>query len=336
MGNEGLVDVVEAAYTLGESNQGWLAGLSRAARSTLSSDGPALAVLFDLRKSALEPEVMGGAAEGLPLETLAGVIASADFDKDAKTLIDRVAAAGSIASIRDCYGEGFEQTAFYRDFFKPNGLEDAVFVNAKDASGFVCTLTAGLRRRASELETSMMALHRLEAHLATAYRLRRALEEAPATGADAVLDAAGHVLHAEGEATHAVKRTALRASALAVERARGPLRRRDPEEALGLWRAMVAGEWTLVDRFESDGKRFIVAHRNAPAAPETGPLTPHEHRVATLAALGYTNKLIGYALGLAPSTVTERLQRACAKLGASSRAEMIRALGVIGGPIRAA
>ena len=117
--------------------------------------------------------------------------------------------------------------------------------------------------------------------------------------------------------------------ALALDGSRAPLHRLDPAEALDLWRSMVAGHWTVVDRFDRGGRRFIVARRGTATGCGTGPLTPREHRAATLAALGYTNKLIGYALGTSPSTVTRRLQRAATKLGARSRTELIRAVCAI-------
>ena len=41
-------------------------------------------------------------------------------------------------------------------------------------------------------------------------------------------------------------------------------------------------------------------------------------------AQGHANKLIGYELGLSPSTVAMHLSNASAKLGAKSRVELVR------------
>ena len=43
------------------------------------------------------------------------------------------------------------------------------------------------------------------------------------------------------------------------------------------------------------------------------------------AAMGHSNKLIAYDLGLSPGTVSVLLQRAARKLGVSSRTALIRA-----------
>jgi DNA-binding NarL/FixJ family response regulator len=108
----------------------------------------------------------------------------------------------------------------------------------------------------------------------------------------------------------------------AVHRARGKLRKRDPERALATWRGLVAGRWSLVDRFEADGRRFIIAHPNAPDAPDPRALTPRERQVAGYVALGQSNKLIAYELGISPSTVGVLVGRAAKKLGAKSRAAL--------------
>jgi DNA-binding CsgD family transcriptional regulator len=147
----------------------------------------------------------------------------------------------------------------------------------------------------------------------------------PVDASDAILDPMGRIHHLNQAADTASRRTALRAAAVAVERARGPLGRRDSDQALAMWRVMVMGEWTLVDHFERDGKRFLVARRNRPRPRAHRGLSARECEVVSLAALGYSNKLAAYALGLSPSTVVTHFRNACRKLGVRTRAEAVRA-----------
>jgi DNA-binding NarL/FixJ family response regulator len=85
------------------------------------------------------------------------------------------------------------------------------------------------------------------------------------------------------------------------------------------WDAVVAGRWSLVDRFDSDGRRFVIAYRNPQGMLDPRRLTPREEGVSTLAALGRSNKEIGDSLGISGSTVATLLAAALAKLGLDSR-----------------
>ncbi|WP_394847855.1 LuxR C-terminal-related transcriptional regulator [Pendulispora brunnea] len=133
-------------------------------------------------------------------------------------------------------------------------------------------------------------------------------------------------MDAAGDATARASREALQQAACLLDRARGKLRRTDPETALALWGAMVSGRWTLVEQFDHDGKRFMVAYRNDVASPSATfcNLGQRERQVATLAAMGHSNKLIAYELGLSVSAVSAYLTRAAKKLGVDSRVALVR------------
>jgi DNA-binding NarL/FixJ family response regulator len=115
----------------------------------------------------------------------------------------------------------------------------------------------------------------------------------------------------------------LRAAVVQVERSRGRLRHDDGREALALWRGLVAGQWSLVDKFESDGRRYLLAHRNEPHARESHALRRREQQVLELACRGYSNKMIAYELGIAETTVATHLGAVRRKFGCSSRSEVI-------------
>jgi DNA-binding CsgD family transcriptional regulator len=169
-------------------------------------------------------------------------------------------------------------------------------------------------------------LGRLASHLAAASRLRRRLGSARRLDeADAVLDPSGALAHAQpdGGAMLEPARRTLAEAVVRLEHARSRVRKRDPGEALSQWTALVDARWSLVDHFEQDGKRYIVAERND---AEPGPLevlTRRERQVVSLAALGHANKMIAYELGIAVSTAGVLLSRARRKLSASSRQELI-------------
>ncbi len=65
-------------------------------------------------------------------------------------------------------------------------------------------------------------------------------------------------------------RAALGEGARSMDRARGKMRRTEPEEALALWRSLIAGQWTLVEQLDTDGRCYLFARRNAPGRPGSG------------------------------------------------------------------
>jgi DNA-binding NarL/FixJ family response regulator len=85
--------------------------------------------------------------------------------------------------------------------------------------------------------------------------------------------------------------------------------------------------WSLVDRFDHGGRRYIIAHPNEPQTSGRPSLSERERLVVEYAALGHPNKLIAYELGLAVSTVGTFLKRAMKKLGLRTRLELIASVG---------
>ena len=93
------------------------------------------------------------------------------------------------------------------------------------------------------------------------------------------------------------------------------------ERARQIWEGLLTGSWSLVDHFDADGKRFMIASKNVPGVDKRAELTPQERRVSALAASGQRDKEIADALGLSMPSVIATLHRARAKLGVRSRAD---------------
>jgi DNA-binding CsgD family transcriptional regulator len=120
----------------------------------------------------------------------------------------------------------------------------------------------------------------------------------------------------------------VRDAAVAIDRATRQLRLRDAAEALRLWEALGDGRLVVVDEFERDGRRYVIARARpgVTAPPPDAALTKREREVATYAALGHANKLIAYQLGVSVSTVATHLMAAARKLRAPSRAALIASM----------
>lgn len=199
---------------------------------------------------------------------------------------------------------------------------DSVNVFGVDASGHGVAIIANRRAPLAARLPRRRMLSNLAAHLAAGARLRRRLSGSDATvGAEAVMSGDGRLLHAEGPAKTASGRDALARAAGVLGSASRTV---TDDEALSLWRALQAGRWSIVERFESDGRRILVARENLPrVAPAIAALSVRERQVLAELACGHSNKEIGYRLGLAPSTVATHLQGAAGKLGVSSPRELV-------------
>jgi DNA-binding CsgD family transcriptional regulator len=216
--------------------------------------------------------------------------------------------------------------------------EDAIGVMALDTDGFGVLLLAPVSKVQRVRRADRECLEMIAAHLAAGLRLRRALSEsfgAPRDreasdlplGADAVLEPRNfQVREAASGAQSSAMLTALREAAVRVDRARGRLRKEDPERALTSWRALVRGRWSMVDWFDTDDRRYVLALPNPPSVTDPRGLTERETQVASYAALGDKHKMIAYRLGIDRSTVTKSLRRAMRKLGVNTQAGLVEKL----------
>jgi DNA-binding CsgD family transcriptional regulator len=333
MARPSLIDVVEVAYDVDAKEESWLKCLARTGEPLFDEGLGMFAFTYD----ATVPErmTMGGfvhTRKGAPFDpstALAGIHANGpQYIRDTF----RSLAAEGVRSTPGFTGSLAER------MFDANGTGDLLVINGVDPSGRGICMGAFTAVRVRLSSVQRASYGRLASHLANAYRLRRRLaaegvaRRAP-WGADAVLSPRGRVEHVESaDARLQRSRSALHAAAVAVDRARGRLRNIDAESALGQWSGLVDGRWSLVDKFDSDGRRYVLARRNEPNVSGLQLLTERERAVAAYAALGRTNKLIAYDLGIAHSTVRVLLSRAFGKLGVRTREGLVelvqRSLGV--------
>jgi DNA-binding CsgD family transcriptional regulator len=222
-----------------------------------------------------------------------------------------------------------------REILAGSGFRDALGILSADPSGPSLVVTVPYGEEVAIPARTVRQITRATAHLCSALRLRRRSSPAPSlprsgglsSDVEAVLDPSGRVHHATGAAEGKPARQSLTEAVRQVERARGSLRRTDPDEAMAIWSALFQGRWSIVDRTESDGRRFLLARRNPPGPPDPKALTQGERDVLACVARGHSNKYAGFLLGVAPSTVSTRLESALRKLGIATRREAIEMLG---------
>jgi len=316
------IRAIEACYAGARDDQAWLAGLARAF-APLAFDRGTVALLWELREGrvrCLSHAVLGPASIGLA-DALA-IWASAppsvvDGLFSALSVVDT--ARHVLRKLGPAYGAPLEA-------FAGRGIFDGLAVSARDPTGRIVQVWAMASHLVRIGPRAQHRLTRVAAHLATAARLRAVAHPV----VEAVVDPGGEVLHAEGEARAPEARASLAAAVRRTERARGRMRRTDPDEALELWRGLVEGRWSLVDHVESDGSRVVLARRNPPGAPDPKALSARERDVLAYVVQGHSNKHVAYAMGLSGATIAAHLKGALSKLGVRSRGEVIGLLSGTG------
>ncbi len=178
--------------------------------------------------------------------------------------------------------------------------------------GILCSLLtdAGYDTRQSRL------LLKMRRHLTTTVHAR--LSEICSDNADAIITPDGRLLHAE-TAFAKKSRQVLAAAVRELEASRRDVDQGPEGEAL--WRELIAGEWSVIERIERDGKRYLLLAR-AEAHPRLA-LMDKDARILELVDEGRSNKHIAIELGLAESTVSERLAEVFRKLQFRNRTDYL-------------
>jgi len=334
------IDLIEVAYDLEKSNTDWLSALMDAAAPMIDrghgmfgfafaqrqGGGGRDAVIQDMQLRSLPPDFQErfiAATQALSPEFVRAVTPpgyagtwseiAGDHPKELHTLLEKL------------------------------GYADVFGMTAIDPDGVGVDISAPLQESMKLSRKSRERWQMLGAHIASAHRLRRALirsegdsaddaQELP-FGAEAVLDANDlRIIDAIGPAKDPSAGEILRRAARRIDKARGSLRKDNPRKALEIWKALVRGRWSVVDWFDDDGRRFVLAKPNPPKVFDPRGLSAQECQVVTYVLLGDTNKLIAYRLGLSQGRVSVLLKSAMHKLGAKSKAQLVQKLGPLGVP----
>jgi len=317
-----VLDIVDAAYRMDACDDDWLAGIARACQTSLDRGFGLCA--FQFRHVLGEPPVISRrSALGISAELAAGY--AQILREREREVWARPFAQGPCITCSQMSGQGdeFDRHPLMQRFLHPLGVRDSLWITALEPSGSGCGLHAGRARVHSPSRAFGARWARIAAHLAAAARLRQRQSAGDPPALEAVLSADGDLLHAEGPARDAVAVARLRHAVRVFESARSPAVHDDA--SVRLRPCLVAGRWSLLDQFESDGRRYILARENAPRSPGPSSFTPRERQVVGYAALGHDNKVIAYDLGIAHSTVKVLMARAAQKLGVGTRAELIAA-----------
>jgi DNA-binding CsgD family transcriptional regulator len=318
-----LLKVLDAIYDVEQPRARWFTGVLEAFLGTFGRGSGVGGLLYDI-----------SATNGVGAELMKGLRippswrqTGLEIHRDPRFIPEIVARyrVTLCATLPELFADRSKFEAMQADYYNRFSVRGQIMVNGVDCSGKGCAifLFSALSLTLSDVERDLFC--RLATHLATGYRLQRKLDSGGADGqrddVEAILTPTGHVEDAKTIAQAAETRRCLSHAVQQRDRARH--RQRDGARLVRELKGLVEARWTLVDHYERGGKRYVLARENAPRPPGPAPLSEREQQVVALAAVGRTNKLIAYELGLAQPTVRVLMARACAKLGVKTRIELV-------------
>lgn len=320
-----MLETLEVAYDLSAPEDRWSAELLERAEPWLAQNFWAFIATYRQSASGV-PRVKCFGDTGAPYDVRSAVDGgTAELDDPARDAIYGGFAAHTLSqlwaahpAVRDVF-----------DAHTPPPTHDLLQITCRSGAGQGVLFGAGLLEPTQFSNAQLMRFSRVAAHVSAAHRLRTLLEEPGSADlpeherAEALIGPDGNVVHAEGDAKTPLAREQLRDAALVLDRARSRRGRTDPGQTLKAWKALVAGRWTIVDHFDTDQRRYLVAMVNPPELRLPLALEPDEARVAEYAAQGYSQKYIAYELGLDEAEVSRQLKSALAHLGLSRRADLV-------------
>ncbi|MBS2011975.1 MAG: hypothetical protein JST00_03745 [Deltaproteobacteria bacterium] len=332
MRERAMLEVAVSAYAHADDDRGWLEKIVRAAAPRMDAGLGVMGWTF--RPPHFMPEnVVGvGGAENLVeacLATTAAMAAASSETLSRAFTAPRVLDTASELARRSV-GVDVDELPGFVEHAHPAGLRDFLGVRAICPSGVGVCLGAPLPAKARTKRSEREAWMRPAAHVLSGLRLRSNARPPSLDDAEAILEPGGGVVHAREGAVD--ERAALRRAAVAFDRARARRAQERPDEALEAFRALVSGRWSVVDVFDTDGRRFLVACKNDPDVPGHALLTRRETQVACYVALGHPLKYISYELGVPIASVGRDVRAAVAKLGLRAPAELVSLLAPFAPP----
>jgi DNA-binding CsgD family transcriptional regulator len=324
-----IIDFTEAAYDLEVGDEDWLPTILRRGLPVLEQ-GLGVAGMRYGRPPDEGPFQLLDILVASGPEDFAERHAAALATTPPEVLREQVRPGGAGTASLDSQGDS-AQLAHYTSHV--DYCKDLLYITAVDRKGAGVAIVAPLAEVTTLTEHEAQRWQMLAAHVDAGHRLRHGLADNDTGGethtdlpydAEAIFDANSfRMTDAVGQAQERSATRKLRDAAVAVDRARGKMRDTDPERALAIWKALVRGRWSMVDWFDSDGRRFVLALPNAPQINDPRGLTERESQVVAYAVLGQTNKMIGYRLGLSKSRVSMLLRSAMRKLGVRTRSQLV-------------
>lgn len=323
MFDSGRLNLVDAIWSLDGSEASWLERLAVAFAGALPTSSGATVFAGTLREHRFGVHTVGSVASGEALTSIVTAIRAAPAEAIERVV--RVSPDGLVA-FRTGLHHGSPSHVEFGDALARHTALDTMNVGTVLPDGACIIMTAGQPRVLHLRRGEQRAWLRVAAHLAAAERLRRAARTRPLHDFDVILDERGAVCDADAAALASDStRDLLRHAVMTSESAQRLRRLGRGDDALALLPALWDGNWSVIDVWDTDGRRYYAAAQNPPEGAAVRALSHREQQVVHAATSDAALKVIAADLGLSESAVSRHLTTALRKLGLPTRTDLIRA-----------
>lgn len=307
--------VLEAAYDIGDATDVWLRRLLRAMAADLDGGFGLYALALDMTSNGqrfLAPPVFHRLSTDV--RRVAPALAHSAPPVVAQHFRTHMVEFGSVSQL-------FGPAAIAPIQARSLPFVDSVGLSVQDGEGAGLQIISLMPDVVRVHGHSRSAWRKLGLHLGIAWRLRRRLEFG---GEPEALIEGNKLVDARGEAKTRTAREALVEATQRIERARTSARANGSAHVLELWQGLVSGRWSLVDKWERDGRRYVAAYENGATVGKVQGFAAWEVRILEMHLLRATTDEIGFALGISRSTVERVLSNAARRIGLRNRTELAR------------
>lgn len=291
-----LHPIVRAVYQAEICDQSWLQTLADALREVFVDRHGVLLFVADWG-AEVEPGAAGGV---LPISHVATSCMSqplADALLDLLTAVECSAGGFGVGGSLRAALEQRNEHAFTQRKLGPFAVTDVWSLIAEPFQGRTVGVLIPVCDSGVEARLRKAAM-RLSDHLASGVRLRAGSRLAEATSRsplEQLLPTAGHA---------GLSRRAVIARHRSGERSTG----RAGYGGIATWRALLRGDLSVIDRFETQGSCYLIA-RDAGAEPVPKQLSHNQYQSMVLRSAGHPLKVIANQLGVSISTVSAAVAR---------------------------
>jgi DNA-binding CsgD family transcriptional regulator len=311
------VSIVEACYRSTDLDEEWLDGVLMAARPLLDLGGGIALSL--VQEGPLGRKVVLSQGAGPVSDMLRRswpVLEQLDSDTYRRFFYPRQTVVSAAALVGD-FSPPIQ--GVFASLMAQAGAEDLLGMLGYPAEGWAFALFVAVDHGAVT-PAIRNALRRLRIHVEASLRLRL-FSSAESV---AVIRPDGKLEHVRDGALDESQREAIGAQAVCIDRARTQEGRANSERALSVWHALVEGRFSLVERVESDGRRYYHAFENAPHVRAQRAITETEAVVLSLTLRGLSGKEVSYSTGLSQARISSALALAAERLGFARREDLLR------------